>query len=457
MAAPPTPSPSLDYWRGFFSGARASIFDAIDAAIRVAAADHPDALRARRDGIAERLYTALVVLPPPPPAARAPVPAVAAAEAATRADRRLLLPDAARGVPSLCSSDRAEAVVTDDDDGAAAAVAPRGDCHDRVAAEAFRVKAALSNAQEKTEAELLELLRALQQLEFTVDAIRVTEIGTAVKPLRKHGSKQIRQLVRSLIDGWKAVVNDWVNNGGAIVDHTPQSMDGSCLEQEEGGLPSPPMDEAAFFATPCTSIQLSEFFDEMDDDGNIRTNGEESAQQHYPANQEPAKKQLPMGQRYDPEQNWKLDQSAMRQSQPYEPSNWQKKQQSVTGARQRPSAAAHGPWTPQKMHLEPKFSEMRPKQQPDTSVAQRRPKPTMADQLSSQVDQNSVQVNAKLEATKRMLQEGYQEFNNAKKQRTIQVVDPQDLPKQRNRNLQPSCKPRNSSSNSLRNRLGIRR
>ncbi|EEE60269.1 hypothetical protein OsJ_13304 [Oryza sativa Japonica Group] len=338
----------------------------------------------------------------------------------------------------------------------------------------------------KTEAELLELLRALQQLEFTVDAIRVTEIGTAVKPLRKHGSKQIRQLVRSLIDGWKAVVNDWVNNGGAIVDHTPQSMDGSCLEQEEGGLPSPPMDEAAFFATPCTSIQLSEVLLCASD---IRTNGEESAQQHYPANQEPAKKQLPMGQRYDPEQNWKLDQSAMRQSQPYEPSNWQKKQQSVTGARQRPSAAAHGPWTPQKMHLEPKFSEMRPKQQPDTSVAQRRPKPTMADQLSSQVDQNSVQVNAKLEATKRMLQEGYQEFNNdtksstsalietyyflnldsrvtdvvnstriaAKKQRTIQVVDPQDLPKQRNRNLQPSCKPRNSSSNSLRNRLGIRR
>uniref|UniRef100_A0A0E0NVG0 TFIIS N-terminal domain-containing protein n=1 Tax=Oryza rufipogon TaxID=4529 RepID=A0A0E0NVG0_ORYRU len=439
MAAPPTPSPSLDYWRGFFSGARASIFDAIDAAIRVAAADHPDALRARRDGIAERLYTALVVLPPPPPAARAPGP--------PGGRRRRGGGDA--GGPA--------AVVTDDDDGAAAAVAPRGDCHDRVAAEAFRVKAALSNAQEKTEAELLELLRALQQLEFTVDAIRVTEIGTAVKPLRKHGSKQIRQLVRSLIDGWKAVVNDWVNNGGAIVDHTPQSMDGSCLEQEEGGLPSPPMDEAAFFATPCTSIQLSEFFDEMDDDGNIRTNGEESAQQHYPANQEPAKKQLPMGQRYDPEQNWKLDQSAMRQSQPYEPSNWQKKQQSVTGARQRPSAAAHGPWTPQKMHLEPKFSEMRPKQQPDTSVAQRRPKPTMADQLSSQVDQNSVQVNAKLEATKRMLQEGYQEFNNAKKQRTIQVVDPQDLPKQRNRNLQPSCKPRNSSSNSLRNRLGIRR
>jgi len=45
--------------------------DAIDAA------DHPDALRARRDGIAERLYTALVVLPPPlhkPPTLRSPLP-----------------------------------------------------------------------------------------------------------------------------------------------------------------------------------------------------------------------------------------------------------------------------------------------------------------------------------------------------------------------------------------------
>jgi hypothetical protein len=41
-------------------------------------------------------------------------------------------------------------------------------------------------------------------------------------------------------------------------DHTPQSVDASCLDEEEGGLPSPPMDEAALFATPCTSIQLSE-------------------------------------------------------------------------------------------------------------------------------------------------------------------------------------------------------
>jgi hypothetical protein len=41
-------------------------------------------------------------------------------------------------------------------------------------------------------------------------------------------------------------------------DHTPQSADASCLDEEEGGLPSPPMDEAALFTTPCISMRLSE-------------------------------------------------------------------------------------------------------------------------------------------------------------------------------------------------------
>ncbi|KAF8728770.1 hypothetical protein HU200_018048 [Digitaria exilis] len=445
MAPPPA---SLEYWRGFFSGARASIFDTIDAAIRVAAADHPDAFRARRDTIAERLYTALLALPPPGAAPGLPTPAHPGL---------LLLPEGAGSVPSLCSSDHAE-VVTDD---GAAAAAPRNNSDDAVVAEAFRVKAALSNAHEKSDADLLELLQRLRQLEFTVDAIRATEIGMAVKPLRKHASKQIRQLVRSLIEGWKGTVNEWVNDGGPIVDHTPQSVDASCLDQEEWGLPSPPMDEAALFAAPCTSIQLSEFFDEMDDDGNLRTDAKERRKCN-PPNQDSVQKQSPMGQWYDPEQNWKLDQSAMKQSQqPNDPFNWQTRQQSSSVAQGKPSNAAFGPGRPQMMHLEPKRSEMRSKQEQDVSVSQRRPKPTMPKQSSPRHDENSVRAKlelakeAKLEATKRKLQEGYQEFNNAKKQRTVQMVDPQDLPKQGNRNLALNGKARNS--NNIRNRLGIRR
>lgn len=436
MAAPP----SLDYWRGFFSGARASIFDAIDAAIRVAAADSPDALRARRDAIAHRLFT---VLPP----AQDP----AAAMVAFPGPPPPTLPEGAASVPSLCSSD-------------GAAVPHRHDGQDPVAAEVFRLKAALSSNQQMSEDELLELLRRLQQLKFTMDTIKVTEIGRAVKQLRKHSSKQIRQLVRSLIEGWHAIVTEWMSNEAAIVDHTPQSMDASCLEQEEGGLPSPPMDEAALFATPCSSMKLSEFFDEMDDDGNVRTDVKEGEQQH-PANQESIKNQPPMGQRYDPVENWRLDQSAVRQSRLLGPSGWQTEQQPVKEAQEKPSNAAFGPGRPHRLHSESIGSEMRPKQLQDISVDQtrRRSKPTTPNQPSGPHDQSSFRVklelakNAKLEATKRKLQEGYEEFSNAKQQRTIQMVDPQDLPKQGNRSLQPNGKARNNGTGNTQNRLGIRR
>ncbi|KAL6878337.1 hypothetical protein ACP4OV_012507 [Aristida adscensionis] len=410
---PPPPPPSLDYWRGFFSGARASIFDAIDAAIRVAAADHPDALRARRDAIAERLYTALALRPAEAaPGLPAPGPPLL--------QQHQLLPERAGSAPSLCSSDRAEAVTDDagDGGGGGSGDAPTKAGDDPVVAEAFRVKAALSNVQEKSEAELLELLGRLRRLEFTVDAIMATEIGMAVKPLRKHHSKQIRQLVRSLIEGWKDMVNEWVSNGGSVVDHTPQSMDASCLEQEEGGLPSPPMDEAALFATPCTSIRLSEFFDEMDDDGNIRSDFKEGGQ-CYPAKQESVKEEPPRGQCYDPEENWRLDQSAMRHSPPNS-FDCQMRQQSIMGTREKQSSAAFGPGRPQMLHSVPNGPRTAPKQQQDIPVAQRRPKPTMPNRPSTQHDENSIRAklelakDAKLEATKRKLQEGYQEFSNVK-------------------------------------------
>jgi hypothetical protein len=47
--------------------------------------------------------------------------------------------------------------------------------------------------------------------------------------------------------------------------------------------------------------------------------------------------------------------------------------------------------------------------------------------------------------------------NAAKKQRTIQMVDPQDLPKQGNRSLERNGKPRNHGTGNIRNRFGVRR
>ncbi|TVU37531.1 hypothetical protein EJB05_10850 [Eragrostis curvula] len=426
--------PSRDYWLGFFRGAGDNIFDAIDAAIAVAASDHPAALRARRDGIAERLFTAFLVTGAT--AAGAGAAAVAAGAAggtpvAGAPTPAQVHPEGASSVPSLCSSDRAE-VITDDG-------APRRD--DSVLAEAERIKAALLNDQEKSEDALLELLQRLQRLDLTMETLEATAIGKAVGNFRKHSSKQIRNLVRSLIEGWKHTVDVYLARcRDAVVDHTPQSMGPSSLEQEDRGAPFTPMDEGALFATPSTSMRLSEenpgskFSDGMDDGGSIRNDADMNGGQRYSMNHEPLRRPSSVGLRSDPDQSWR-EQSV-------------KKEQFVAEMLARPSNAESGRGRPQ----------ARSKPHHDASPAQGRAQSAPSDKPATPHDENSVRAklelakNAKLEAAKRKLQEGYQEYDNAKKQRTIQMVDPQNLPKQGNRNFQPSGKPRNNSNiNSNRN------
>ncbi|KAG0546050.1 hypothetical protein BDA96_02G414600 [Sorghum bicolor] len=447
--------PSRDYWLGFFRGAGDNIFDAIDAAITVAASDHPAALRERRDGIAERLFTALLVTGAAAAGAAGAAAAAGAGQGGAAGGTPVagaptpaqLHPEGAASVPSLCSSDRAEAIT---DDGA-----PR--CDDPVLAETERIKAVLLNDQEKSESELLELLRRLQELDLAFDTLDVTAIGKAVANFRKHSSKQIRNLVRSLIEDWKHTVDVWIaRRREAVVDQTPQSMGPSSLEQEDRGAASTHMDEGDLFATPSTTIRLSEenpgskFSDGMDGDGSVMNNASRDFGQRYPMNQEQVRRPPPMGQRYDPEPYWRQEQSAPRQSRPQELSNGQTKEQFVAEMLARPSNVESGPGRPQ----------ARPRQHQDASPAQGRSQSAVSEKPAAQLDANSVRAklelakNAKLEATKRKLQEGYQEFDNAKKQRNIQMVDPQNLPKQgnNNRNFQPSGKPRNNSNVNTSNR-----
>jgi len=345
-------------------------------------------------------------------------------------------------------ADRAEAIADD--------AAPR--CDDPVLAETERIKAVLLGGQDKSESELLELLRRLQELDLAFDTLDVTAIGKAVSNFRKHSSKQIRTLVRSLIEyamnhrGWKRTVDVWIaRRGEAVVDQTPQSMGPSSLEdQEDRGAAFTHMDEGDLFATPSTTIRLSEenpaskFSDATEGDGGIVNNTSRDCGERYPSNQETARRPPPMGQqRYDdPGPCWRQ-----------EPSSGQTKEQFVAEMLARPSSAAgSGPGRPQ---------QARPRQQRQedaSSPAQgSRPQSSAASDkpvAQQQPDANSVRAklelakNAKLEAAKRKLQEGYQEFDNAKKQRSIQMVDPQNLPKQANstRNFQPSGKPRNGSS-----------
>ncbi|KAJ7976568.1 Transcription elongation factor [Quillaja saponaria] len=400
-------SGSLDYWRNYFRGANCDIFDIIDCAIMVAASDCPKEFRLRRDRIAEMLFSCRLNR----------------CLGCNRVELAVPADGEDGGCKSGCDRDGGEfesgaskesKVNSSRDDhgemnmnqvsnysyGDAEALTDEIEEQSQVFGEVLRIKEVLFNREEESDSVLFDSLRRLQLMDLTVDTLKATEIGKVVNALRKHGSKQIRNLARILIDVWKEMVDEWANATANIAgtEATPESTNPSAVdreeeEEEEEGLPSPPMDEGAFFATQPTSMELSGFFDGMDDDGNPRNVGE------FIKNRENGRK---------------LSQDS----------------HSITKRKQQTSNVAN---------VVAKDSKIQ-QQKADRSAIQRRLPTGQQDKLKCS-DEAAVQV--KLEATKRKLQERYQQAENAKKQRTIQVMELHDLPKQGMGHRHPHVKPGN--------------
>ncbi|KAG1365229.1 putative ATPase family AAA domain-containing protein 1 [Cocos nucifera] len=162
----------------------------------------------------------------------------------------------------------------------------------------LRIKEILATKHDRSDSGLFDSLRRLLLIELSIETLKATEIGRAVNGLRKHNSKQICHLVHTLINGWKVLVDEWISATAAIVDNSPASISPSIVDEE--GLPLPPLDEGALLAMQTTCIQLFEFFDGMDDSGNLRNNGEfdknwENKKRHL-VNHEPMRKQQPSRQ-----------------------------------------------------------------------------------------------------------------------------------------------------------------
>ncbi|GMN53174.1 hypothetical protein TIFTF001_022311 [Ficus carica] len=317
--------------------------------------------------------------------------------------------------------------------------------------EVFRIKEILLSSEEESDSVLFDSLRRLQLMALTVDTLKGTEIGKAVNRFRKHGSKEIRNLARTLIEyefipsglqlfvavffvcscGWKNMVDEWVNATQAIAsmnstEGTPDSKNLSALD-EEVGLPSPPLDEV-FFATQPTSIELSRFFDGMDDDGNPRNSGE------FSKNRDNGRK--PSMENENVEKR-KPKSPAEANLLAKEHKNQQQKKQEGVMKTTKPSNTDSGPGRPPRISNEQKVrNEVKSQQKPDRPALQRRPLSVPQDKFKSTED-------LKLEATKRKLQERYQQAENAKRQRTIQVMELQDLPKQGLGHRNPHMKPGN--------------
>jgi len=285
--------------------------------------------------------------------------------------------------------------------------------------EVLRIKEVLKNFENETDSVVFESLRRLQFMQLTVDILKATEIGKTVNGIRKHAAKHIRHLARELISEWKAIVDEWVQ--------TTQETKGPALDSEEGtpdsvhpsidyedGLPSPPMDDCAFFTTQ--NIDFSQFFDGMDDDGNPRNSGE------FNKNQERGRRPAVIKRDAPKQKDQSIEEAIMCKEQKVQ----QVKQEPPSKPISRSLNTASGPRRNVKPNTEQRMNPVHKLQQrSDKPNIPRRP--ILQPENIRRSNEDPVQV--KLEATKRKLQERYLEAEKAKKQRTIQVMELHDLPK----------------------------
>ncbi|KAI6696945.1 hypothetical protein NL676_017064 [Syzygium grande] len=435
-------SDSLDFWRHYFRNASCDIFDIIDRAIMVAASDCPKEFRLRRDRIAERLFTCRLTRCSGCQRVELAVPG-------GDEDDGLEGGIAGEGCDFEAGGSKESKVNSSRDDhgelfmnqesnysyGEAEALTDEMEKESQILAEVLRIKEILLNSDQESESALYESLMRLQSMALTVAILKTTGIGKAVNPLRKHRSKQIGRLSQTLIMEWKTMVDEWmqaVPPAGGTPDSVNPSSDDEEEDEGEEGLPSPPLDEGAFFTPQASTMELSRFFDGMDDDGNPRTGGE-SAKNHGNGRKPSQEKQNVSEQRRERKPDSVKDSLKDNRSQHL-------KKREDTMKPNRPLNTNAGQARHTNLNAEQKVnkeSKLQPRRLEKTS-AQRRMVGNQKDDAKYS-EEDAVQM--KLEATKRKLQESYQQAENAKKQRTIQVMDLHDLPKQslghRNLHMRP--------------------
>ncbi|KMT15216.1 hypothetical protein BVRB_3g063270 [Beta vulgaris subsp. vulgaris] len=447
----------LENWRDYFRRANSDIFEIIEHAIMVAASDCPKEFKVRREKIAELLFTCRLTR-----CLGCERVELAVSEVVDYDDGYEVKGMKIKGVDQFNVDDHVHGCHGDGDgdvDGGSKgskvnSTTRDGDDYDlgdvgqmemnvnmmmnnhesnfsyddaealtdeieearEVVEEVLRIKDIILNSQDESDSVLFESLRRLQLMALNVDILKTTEIGKAVNRIRRHNSKEIRHLARALIDGWKIIVDEWVKATQELAEGgTPDSVNPSTVDEEEG-LPSPPMDEGVFFSTQ--TMDFTQFFDGMDDDGNPRNCGEfdknlevrEAVRKPSVTKQGPPNRRVePPKQMTPPIKDNKVQQ--VRRVEPHPKPN-------------KPAIIQSGPGRPVKPNGELRTGKDSKLQQ--KPMVHRRP-PPQPEKMRSSSD-NAVQ--EKLEATKRKLQERYQQAENAKRQRTIQVMEIHDLPKQ---------------------------
>lgn len=178
-----------DDLKSILLSAGVSLWTLIETAIGVAAAEHGPELRARRDGLVERLYAA------------APPPDLAEPEGARSSGGSPFGKAFRSGSPATPQSGEEEEdkeVEIEEDYSLY-----------REKKMLLSIKDSLEEPNQSDE----EIFRLLQELVFTDvtgKALQQTGIGRYVYKMRKHRSTEVRVLVKTLVSKWKKVVDEWV-------------------------------------------------------------------------------------------------------------------------------------------------------------------------------------------------------------------------------------------------------
>ncbi|EHA8591441.1 hypothetical protein COCNU_scaffold054061G000010 [Cocos nucifera] len=175
-----------------------ALWTLIEAAIDVAARDHGKELRARRDGIVERLYATL-----PRTVDRCGNCARGGVEG-----KGSMSPAARKRVPTASPPSM---------NGGEREGQDCGMDYDRPIDEQTKILAIKDFLEDPDQSEdsLVSLLQNLADMEITFQALKETDIGRIVNGFRKHPSVEVRQLVKQLVRRWKDLVDEWVKSNSA--------------------------------------------------------------------------------------------------------------------------------------------------------------------------------------------------------------------------------------------------
>lgn len=301
--------------------------------------------------------------------------------------------------------------------------------------EVIRIKDTILDSYQ-SEREIFDSLQRLRLMQLPFDVLKETEIGKPVKRLHKHSSGRVRSLAKELVSEWRDIAEQWYRS---VEDATAAATAGKLASNspangEEHGLPSPPMDEGAFLAARTASLEMSQLFDFMDDKtcaGSSKpkttldstqpvllkksTNHIDETHDLQPSRKPAGHHISPGRNNNEPDARKVKDRLSVTNSNGH--SNRERDKRIVDGSDRQRESSGHVERKSQKETLDKRME----------SGSSRR---TQTSRLSTNNPvSDAPQLDEKILASKRKLQENYQQAENAKRQRTIQVMELQDLPK----------------------------